>query len=172
MNMLWRHFGGNGSLNIGDNGATVQVTRISDDRRIRASAHMSYQFEFDSKNRVLRVTFDGLVTDQIITEFYACAGEYVARTMPRATIADFSGITAFVAAPSTLFILAKSAPIMKDPEIIRIIIAPGQHVFGMSRMFQMVGESTRPSLRVVRSQEEAFVMLSLQDTQFNPVNLE
>jgi len=36
-------------------------------------------------------------------------------------------------------------------------------------MFQILGESTRPSLRLVRSQEEAFGVLSVQGLQFNPV---
>ncbi len=132
---------------------------------------MSCQFEFDLKNSVLRARFEGLVTDQIITEFYACAGEYVARTLPRATIVDFSAITSFVASSSTMFVLAKSEPALKDPEIIRVIIAPGPRVFGMSRVFEIVGESTRPSLRVVRSLEEAFAVLGVRDPQFEPVNL-
>ncbi|SRR6266852_3589574 len=133
---------------------------------------MSYRFEFDSENRLLRGKFEGLVTDQIITEFYANAGEYVARTLPRAAIIDFSAVTSLVVASSTMFILARSTPVLEDDKTIRVIIAPGQQAFGISRIFQILGESTRPSLRLVRSQEEAFAMLGIQDPRFEPVNLE
>ncbi len=133
---------------------------------------MSYLFEFDSSNKLLRGRFEGLVTDQIITEFYANAGEYVARTLPRAAIIDFSAATSFVVASSTMFILARSTPAVEDHKVIRVIVAPGAQEYGMSRIFQMLGESTRPSLRLVRSQEEAFAMLGIQDARFEPVTLD
>jgi uncharacterized protein YggT (Ycf19 family) len=133
---------------------------------------MSYHFEFDSTNRILRVGFEGPVTDQILTEFYAGAGEYVARTLPRGAIIDFSAVTSFVVASSTVFILARSTPVMEDHKTIRVIVAPGEQVFGISRIFQILGESTRPALRLVRSLEEAFAMFEIRDPRFEPVRLE
>jgi len=133
---------------------------------------IAYHFEFDPKNRVLRGRFEWLVTDQIITEFYARIAGYVARILPRAAIVDFSAVTSVRASSSTMLILAKSEPIMKEPKTIMIVIAPGEQSFGMSRMFQMLGESTRPSLRLVRSQEEAFAMLGIQDARFELVTLD
>jgi hypothetical protein len=132
---------------------------------------MSYNFEFDSRNKLLRGRFEGLVTDQIVTEFYTNAGEYVARTLPRAAIIDFSSATSFIVASSTMFILARSTPVVEDHKVIRVIVAPSAQEFGVSRIFQMLGESTRPSLRLVRSQEEAFAMLGINDPQFEPVKL-
>ena len=52
----------------------------------------------------------------------------------------------------------------------RFLVAPGDHVFGMSRMYQMTAkEKSRAAMRVVRTREEALEELGVSDAAFEPV---
>ncbi|MGC2792512.1 MAG: hypothetical protein WA899_10855, partial [Candidatus Sulfotelmatobacter sp.] len=70
---------------------------------------------------------------------------------------------------STTFLreLAKQEPAMADSASRRlIIVAPATVGFGLARMFQMLSESTRPLLEVVRTLEEALAALDVQSAEF------
>jgi hypothetical protein len=130
---------------------------------------MPYYFEFDARNTVLQIRFEGVLTDQALKEYYVRASERVPRVAPRAVVTDFTGVTSFSVSVATMHTLASSAPTSSDPHMLRIAIAPAPHVFGMVRMFQILGESTRPSMHVVQSRAEALALLGVRDLQFEPL---
>ena len=129
-------------------------------------------FEFDPVNGILRGRIEGPVTDQSIKEFYGRAGQYVARVHPRGGLMDFSGVTSFDVSSETIRQLAHQAPALPDPALPRVVIAPSGLTYGLLRMFQAVGGSTRPNLQVVRTQEEAYELLGLQAPRFEPLEEE
>ncbi len=47
---------------------------------------MSFQFDFDSTNRILRCQIDGRITDEGMKECYRVAAEYATRIGPCAGI--------------------------------------------------------------------------------------
>ncbi len=53
-----------------------------------------------------------------------------------------------------------------------VIVAPGDLVYGLSRMFAVLGEETRPNLRVVRTMQEAYSLLEIVSPQFSPINID
>lgn len=130
---------------------------------------MAYQFEFDSTHRILRGNLIGRVTDEDLTTFYRMTAEYVAATDPRAAVTDFSAVTTFEVTAETIRMLAKSPPAMPQKSRPRVIVAPSDHVFGMARMFEFEGEVTRPNLHVVRTLDQAWAILVVQQPQFGPV---
>lgn len=130
---------------------------------------MPYYFEYDAKNTVLQVRFEEVLTDQALKEYYARASECVPRVAPRAMVTDFTGVTSFDVSAATMHTLASSAPTSTDPNMLRIAIAPALHIFGMIRMFQILGEHSRPSLHVLRSREEALTLLGVRELQFEPL---
>lgn len=130
---------------------------------------MRFFFEFDPVSQVLRAGIEGPVTDQSIKEFYGLAGKYVARVHPRGGLTDFSGVTSFDVSSETIRQLAHQAPALPDPAILRVVIAPSGLAYGLLRMFQTLGASTRPELHVVRTQEEAYKLLRLQAPRFEPL---
>ncbi|MGA8223485.1 MAG: hypothetical protein WB780_17690 [Candidatus Acidiferrales bacterium] len=130
---------------------------------------MSYRFEFAPKDRILRCSFNGRVTDESLHEYYEQVGKYVARTKPRAGILDLSNITSFDASLETIRSMARSLPAMVDVSLPRFIVAPAAHVFGIARMFQALGEDSRPGLQVFRKLDEAYAALGVTDPQFEPV---
>jgi len=130
---------------------------------------MSYYFEFDATNRVLRGTFTGRVTDEEVMTFYRLAGEYAAQLNPSAGIVDLAEVASFEVSVQTMRQLAKSPPAMPERSHPRVIVAVSPHIFGMARVFEFEGESTRPNLHVVRTREEAWAIIGVQEFEFEPV---
>ncbi len=84
---------------------------------------------------------------------------------------DMSEVTSFAVSAKTIQELATSAPAMPNPERLRILIAPSPQTFGIARMFEMIGQDKRPDLHVVHSEKEALVILGIQETRFEAIQL-
>jgi hypothetical protein len=130
---------------------------------------MPFRFEFDGVNQILRARFEGQMDDSSLMAFYADIVKYVAKTDPRFVIHDLSGVVTLNISVSVIHVLANSQPAVRDPAIPRFIVAPTAYVFGMSRMFQLVGEKSRPTLYVVSSIDEVFKQLGITKQTFVPV---
>jgi len=130
---------------------------------------MSYHFEFDPANRIIRCHLAGHVSDEDLKEFYRATERQIARMSPRAGIADFSAVTFLDVSPETIRELAKLPPAMPDPSLPRIVLAPLPQVFGMARMFELQGEGTRPNLHIVRTEDEVWAILGVPEPKFQPL---
>jgi hypothetical protein len=133
---------------------------------------MALRFEFDAENKILLVRFEGRLTDESLTEAYQEIRKYSTASDARAGIVDFSSLTEFAASSSVVRGLARLDPALPDAHHRpRCIVAPATHLFGIARMFQIAGESKRPSLTVVHSISEAFAVLGVRDPHFEPFSL-
>ncbi|MGA8012504.1 MAG: hypothetical protein WB949_08770 [Candidatus Acidiferrales bacterium] len=132
---------------------------------------MPYHFEFDATHRILRCHLGGRVIDEELKEFYGDAEKLAAQTDPLGGILDMSGVISFDASPDTIRELARSRPIMPNPDRPRVLIAPSPPVFGIARMFELQGQETRPNLHVVRSENEALAILGVRETKFETIQL-
>jgi len=130
---------------------------------------MPYQIVYDRTNRIIRARFEGRVTDDELMDVYRLGQKLVGQLDPQAGITDFSGVTTVAFTPETIYELAAAKPIMRDPGRLVIFVAPTPHVYGMARMFEILGEGTRPNLHVVRTLDQAYKLLNVQDSQFEPV---
>ncbi|HKV05114.1 MAG TPA: hypothetical protein VJO53_08415 [Candidatus Acidoferrales bacterium] len=130
---------------------------------------MPYHFEFDSTHRILRCRLEGGLTDESIKEYYRAVPKFVALTDPRASVFDLSAVTSLEVSPETVRELAKWPPAMPHPERPRIVIAASPAIFGLARMFELLGQVTRPNFHVVRSEKEALVILGVPQTNYEPV---
>jgi hypothetical protein len=130
---------------------------------------MPYTFDFDSANRILRCRLSGRVNDEILKDFFQAGSQYAVRIQPAAGIVDLSGVTSFDVSTPAIKAVAKSAPVLHDPVLRRVVIAPSPGIYGMMRMFEMEGEATRPGLQVVRSEREAWAILAVRNPQFEPL---
>lgn len=127
---------------------------------------MTYRFEFDPANGILRVCYAGDIGDELLRKCYKDTPQAVGRTNPRAIIIDLSEVTSFDVSPQIIYELAEYKPTVKDPAIPRIIVAPTPHMFGMARMFQIIGGHSRPMLQVVNSLKVAYAELDITKPQF------
>ena len=127
---------------------------------------MPYYFEIDSTGGIARCRFEGRLTDEELKECYRAACEIVALRDPYAGIVDLSAVKSFEVSSHTIHELAKSPPIMPNPDRVRVVVAEPLHIYGMARIFLFVGRHTRPNLHVARFEEEAWTILAVKKPQF------
>jgi hypothetical protein len=133
---------------------------------------VSYRFEFDRMNGILRLRHEGPVSGESLIQAYKATPTAVQRCNPRAIIIDLSQVTSFDVSSHTIHEVAGFEPTVPDPGTPRIIVAPTAYLYGMSRMFQILGAETRPQLQVVQSQEAAYAELDVAAPGFEVLPLE
>jgi len=130
---------------------------------------MPYRFDFDSTHHVLCCTFKRRVTDEELRQFLCDAPRVVERTNPRAAIINFRHVKEFHVTGGAMRAMARCDPPMPNMTQPRFIVAPADLIFGMSRIYQLTGETTRPKLRVVRTRQEALSAIGVKDPNFTKV---
>jgi len=131
---------------------------------------MGYRFEFDPVNKILLGRVEGRFTEELAAEFYAAIRKYSIATDADAGIFDYSSVTEILISSDFVRRLAQSEPAMPDAtRRPRFHVAPMTVGFGLSRMFQILGEGTRPLLKVVHTVDEALVELGVQSPHFEPL---
>jgi hypothetical protein len=130
---------------------------------------MGFVLEYDSSHDVLRVTVDGIVTDASVPEFYDAVKAYVPTHPSCSGILDVTAVTMFDVSTSAIRQLAERPPAFPGGQF-TVFVASRDYIYGLARMFQMLGERSRPNLRVVRTLEEAYRLLGLETPKFGPVS--
>jgi hypothetical protein len=132
---------------------------------------VGWVLDFDARNTVLRVTVEGVVTDDSLLEVYGTVAKYFASHPPCRAVTDFSRVTRFDVSSDAIRRLAERAPAVPTGYT-RVFVSSSDSVFGMARMFQILGEKSRPDLHVVRSLDGAYKLLQLESPEFSPVPTE
>jgi hypothetical protein len=130
---------------------------------------MALRFEFDPVNKILLGRLEGRLTDQLLAEAYETARKYAVATDASAGIWDTSSVTEFAVSAEFLRSLASREPIIADAKRPRVIIAQKTVAFGLFRMFQLIGERTRPQLTIVHTMDEALAVIGIRSPQFEPL---
>ncbi len=130
---------------------------------------MPCSFDFDWKHRIFRVRFHGRLADDDLKEMYAVGYKLVFRTQPHAGMVDLSAVTSFEISPAAIRQLAKSAPMMPDPSLNRVVIAPTPEMYAFASSFEMQTEKNRPNLFIVRTEGEALTILGVPQLRFEPL---
>lgn len=133
---------------------------------------MPYSFDFDTAHNILRCRLKNGVTDGVFQDFFEAGSQLAVRTQPGAGVVDFSEVTSFDVSTDTIRLIAKSSPVVFNPNLFRIVVAPAPDIFGMMRMFAMQSEETRPNLHVVHSEHEAWAILAVREPRFKPLDNE
>jgi hypothetical protein len=130
---------------------------------------MPYRFEFDRVHRILRASVEGALGDEEIGQFRADTAKLVGEAQPSGCIIDLSQTGPYDISSANIRLIGKSAPAVPGISILVIVVAPATHMFGLTRMFQITSEETRPWLRVVKSPQEAYELLRVRSPSFEPV---
>ncbi|MFZ0334265.1 MAG: hypothetical protein WAN10_00150 [Candidatus Acidiferrales bacterium] len=126
---------------------------------------MTATWDFDPIHHILRSTFVGKVNDDDLMNHQRMAALLVESLDPLAAIVDLSGANPFEATPGGMRHLAKLPAPMPKVDRPRVVVAPPDHVLGLVRIFQIVGEATRPNLHVVRTMPEAWLIIGVEAAQ-------
>jgi CheY-like chemotaxis protein len=124
-------------------------------------------FDFDLTQKIIRCRIDGVVTDESLKEYYRLCSKYGAMNPTFAGIFDMSAVIFIAVSARTIRDLAMQPPAFPDPDILRVIVAGSDEMFGLARMFDLQGSETRPNLHVVRTEKEALAVLGVTDARFS-----
>lgn len=130
---------------------------------------MAYSFDFDAPNGILRCRLEGVVTDEVLKEFFRLGAALALRTRPAAGVIDLSRVTVFEVSAKVLRELSKIPSVLREPGLRRIVIAPSPNVYGMMRMFELEGQDVRPDIHVVRNEQQAWAILGVEKPHFEVV---
>ncbi len=130
---------------------------------------MGVFLSFDELHQVLYIRFEGVVTDDVFLSRYQQVREWMASNGPFSHISDFRDVTSFEVTPHGIDQLALRSPLVPDG-FFRIVLAPQDEIFGMARMFGMLGSATRNKVYVVRTVAEAYHLLGVKSLDLHPVS--
>jgi hypothetical protein len=122
--------------------------------------------DFDPEHRVLRVTLTGVLTE---TAFLAAREDYARFIQTEGLchgLFDFRGVSKFEVSAGFVRRLAEEAPTFPTNKI-RVGVAPQPVIYGMIRMFQMIGAETAEGLHVVKTMKEAYALLGFKSLTFS-----
>jgi len=122
----------------------------------------------DELRRILYLRFEGIVTDEVLLSSFDRVRAWMHSNGPCSSITDFSGVESFQVTASAVNQLAAKRPLVPDG-FLRIVVAPQDEIFGMTRMFEMLGSKTRDSVDVVRTVAEAYSLAGVQSLDLRPV---
>lgn len=114
---------------------------------------MSVEYTIDTVHKVVVVRFAGEMTDADLT---GIATETKSHQFDPSfsEIVDLSAVTGKSVSTFAVQTVARR-PSIYDPASRHVVIAPQPHAFGLSRMFQIFAEQSRPNMVVVKTMEEA-----------------
>jgi hypothetical protein len=129
---------------------------------------MGLFLSLDDVNHVLFIRFEGVVTDQVLLTRYQQAREWMANHGPISSVTDFTDVTSFEVTAQGVNLLAANSPLVPDG-FLRVVVAPQDEVYGMSRMFEMMGSLTRNRVDIVRTMAEAYAVTGITKPQPLPI---
>ena len=132
---------------------------------------MGYVFEFDEANNTLRVVWDGQLTDEIFLEGIAAARRFVQQQPVGRAINDLSGAKVVDVSTEAIRTLALGQTSDEEANVMVVVVAPSDLAFGLSRMYSVLTEETRPTRRVARTMEEAYELLEIKNPQFRRIEV-
>ena len=136
----------------------------------REALNVTSAFEFDPVNGVVCWRLQGEVTDKLFIESLQLVADILADTHPNGGIIDFSLVTALLISTETIKQTAASKPVF-PADLPRVIVASADHVYGIARMFGALSDSTRKSVKVVRTMDEAYEFLGIKQPAFIAMGL-
>ncbi len=131
---------------------------------------MSCAFFFEHKNRVLLVKFGRALTRESLVEMRDAVRRFVAAEGPCHGILDLSAVAEVNVASDFIAAFGRQRAVLHGRR--RILVAPKDEVFGLSRMFGLNQADSGEEPLVVRSLTEAFAALGVAAQDFAPVDVD
>jgi hypothetical protein len=126
---------------------------------------MGFSFAVDDELRIARWSLNGAVTDASFRESLRVVNEILVGLDLRGGIIDFTESTSFGVSEESLRQVARTNPVLPR-EMLRLIVAPEDHAFRMSRTFVELSDAVRPNIFVVRSIDAANHMLGVKSPRY------
>jgi hypothetical protein len=130
---------------------------------------MPHHFEFDSEHKILRLVLEGEIAGEEFVRLSAEIRAQAERLRPLAGITDGGGITSFNVSSQILRSAALEGSPYPSPTL-RYIVASSDYLFGLARMYELIGNHSDERLQVVHKMEEALAELGAATAKFERVS--
>jgi hypothetical protein len=120
----------------------------------------------DERNKIVRTVYGGVTTAQDLRKGNSVVMRFIDSHGAYSGITDLSAVTEFSVSGLEMRQLALLDPAI-PVECKKVVVAPADITFGMSRMFQILSNQYRHNLYVVRCTEEAYQVLGVKSPEFS-----
>ena len=127
---------------------------------------MHYVIDLDPAARIVCVTVDGVLTDELLVETYGTLERLVSGEDPYSGIFDFSKVVEDLVSSEGISALARKAAIILSGKL-RVVVASTPDLHGLFRMYEMNRDGMRADLQVVGSIDEAYRMFGAHPEDFS-----
>lgn len=121
---------------------------------------MPLRFEYDTELQLLLLTFLGELRDSDLIQAYRKTHKFATENVVSRAILDGLSVTTFAVSPEIVHSIAHQPPMVPEDSD-RCIVVSQDYLYGMARMYQLLGGESRERLRVVRTLEEAYQYLGI-----------
>jgi hypothetical protein len=119
---------------------------------------MGFVLRYNSRARVLLVTFGPIVTDEIFLGGVAAVKDFVSQHGPRHGITDLSGVRTFEISNEMLIQIGHMPPAFPGP-MRRVVVAPEPASYVSARIVQALRADTSAPIEIAANIDTAFAML-------------
>jgi hypothetical protein len=116
--------------------------------------------------RIVRVTVDGVLTDELLLETYSTLKQVASGNGPYSGIFDFSHVVEDRVSPHGIRVLATDAATILSGRL-RVVVASTPSLHALFRMYEMDRDGMQADLQVVGSLDEAYTMFGVQPEDFS-----
>lgn len=127
---------------------------------------MHYVIDLDPTARIVRVTVDGVLTDELLMETYSTLKQVVSASGQYSGIFDLSQVVEDRVSSEAIRVLAREVPAILSGRL-RVVVASTPSLRGLFRMYEMSGDGMRADLQVVGSIDEAYRMHGVRPEDFS-----
>lgn len=134
--------------------------------KVHSQTKADYAIDLDPTAQIVRVTVDGVLTDELLMETYSTLKQLVPGGGPYSGIFDFSKVIDDRVSHDGIKVLAREAPVILSGRL-RVVVAGTPSLHGLFRMYEMSRVGMRADLQVVGSIDEAYRMHGVHAEDFS-----
>jgi hypothetical protein len=134
--------------------------------KVQSQTNVHCVIDLDPAARIVRVTVDGVLTDELLLATYNTLKQVVSGNGPYSGIFDFSQVVEDCVSSHGIRVLAREAATILSGRL-RVVVASMPSLHGLFRMYEMSRDGMRVDLQVVGSVNEAYRMFGVQPEDFS-----
>ena len=132
---------------------------------------MAIRVEYDFLYKIVRISNDGVLTDYVAREIYCDFRRVRDSYHVAAAIADGTDVNGVQLSIHTVRWLAGVKPRIFPLDMMKVLVAKSDVVFGFSRMYQEIALANRTNFLVVHTMKEALQLIGVESPTFSPISV-
>jgi hypothetical protein len=129
---------------------------------------MEFALFFDVRHRVLLVRFGKVLSQPALERMQAAVRRFAAESGPCPGILDLGAVEEVTIQTHFIANLARQGAVLSGQR--RVLVAPRDETFGLSRMFGLYQAGTGDEPFVFRTLAQAYTALGIDEPDFRPVD--